>query len=614
MQLLGKLASILKRGRKSFSPPAAVTPPLIQAASNQHENGDIAKKEGIFRQILAEDPNNAKALQVLGVIAQQRGDDNLAIALLTQAVSISPNPAAYNSLGIIHRRKNEIHAAESYFRKALALQPDYLLALNNLGTLFQEQGEPAKAEEMFHAALAQAPRAETYTNLGNIYMDRGELENAERFFQLALDIRPEYSHAHNALGLIYLKRNEPYLAERCFLNALASNPNMVEANSNMGEALRLQGRLEDAETCCRRALLVNPEHVDAYINLSLVLSERGFMDEAESCSRKALALRPDDPTLGWNLALLLLLQGNYEEGLSLYEKRLERSHPLSTGGSAAYQHFRQFPCWRGEHLEGKRILIWTEQGLGDTLMVLRFLPHLKQAGAAQLHVYCPPVLQRLIETIPEVGIVFPSTHLPSDSAFDLHCPSMSLPFLLGSHFGSIPNQVPYVFVPKQLATEWTSRISPSVFNIGLAWAGSRIFQNDGKRSIPLHLFEPLLGVENIRLFSLQKDESAVQLKELGWDILDFMDDCQDMLDTAALVENLDLVISVDTAVAHLAGALGKPVWLLNRHESEWRWGLKREDSPWYPSMRIFRQIRPSDWSEVIQRVTRELTKTLSHTP
>lgn len=639
MPLFKNLARIFGRARGNSVLPIPVDP-SIQAAQAQHQAGRLSEAEAIYRHILAYDPNHVNALQGLGAIAQQRGNAELASKLLTQAIAIFPTPLAYNNLGvtyrslnrlddaqgcfrnalklqpdyaealnnlgIIYREKGDYPQAVVYFRKALALRPNHFSALNNLGTHFQEQGELGKAEELFRAALAQKPSAETLTNLGSILMGRDNIPEAEKLYRLALNIKPEYAHAHNAIGLIHLNRGETILAEKCFRSALASNPDLAEANSNMGEALRLQGQLKEAEKFCRKALFSNPELVDAHTNLSLILSEGGHVDEAETFSRNALALKPNDPTLCWNLALLLLLRGNYQEGWQLYENRLARSHPHATGGTAIYRQFHKFPAWQGEDLAGKRILIWTEQGLGDALMILRYLPFLRRKGATQILVYCHPTLQRLIETIPSVDLTIPFGLTPSFAAFDLHCPSMSLPFL--SRLDSIPNNVPYIYVPKQLVADWAHRVPQSSVNIGLAWGGSKIFQKDNRRSIPLRRFEPLLRLKNIRLFSLQKDESAAQLDELGWNILNFMDDCQDLMDTAALMMNLDIIISVDTAVAHLAGAIGKPVWLLNRHESEWRWGLERKDSPWYPTMRIFRQSEPFEWDTVMQRIAAELEK------
>jgi hypothetical protein len=250
-----------------------------------------------------------------------------------------------------------------------------------------------------------------------------------------------------------------------------------------------------------------------------------------------------------------------------------------------------------------------EEGLGDCLMTMRYLPKLAEKGAGKVLVLADPALARLVQTLPTVGEITSRVDRLSPDSFDLHCPMMSLPYAFGTRADTIPNAVPYLSVPHDMREAWSGRLSGTKRpRVGLVWSGNRNYGRDALRSLSLRQLEPLMGVSGTGFVSLQKGEAAKELQRSDWPILDRMNECADFLDTAALIANLDLVISVDTSVAHLAGALGKPVWLLNRFESEWRWQLDREDSPWYPTMRIFGQPAFGDWNSVLQKIARELNR------
>jgi hypothetical protein len=308
------------------------------------------------------------------------------------------------------------------------------------------------------------------------------------------------------------------------------------------------------------------------------------------------------------LSMLTLLRGDYTEGMELYESRFDALQGDIGCAPELRELLRDSRRWRGEALSGKRLLIWTEQGFGDSLMMLRYLPLLQNRGAGEISVLCEHTLERVVCSISGLHHGLTCTQSASANAFDLHCPIMSLPFLFGTTLDSIPGRVPYITVSTELRDAWKKRLSSiSKTKVGLAWAGSKTLRDDARRSIPFAAFEPLIRSKGVRLISLQKGDGAEQIREWQGQIEDWMDDCNDFMDTAALVHNLDLVISVDSAIAHLAGALGKPIWLLNRYGSEWRWGLGSERSAWYPSMRIFSQQEANNWVRVIARVANELT-------
>jgi hypothetical protein len=304
-----------------------------------------------------------------------------------------------------------------------------------------------------------------------------------------------------------------------------------------------------------------------------------------------------------------LLHGDYETGLQLLESRLEPDaldDPAYDGMRAATRGMMETPRWRGEPLPGQTLLLWADQGMGDSIMMMRYLPEVRRRTGGRVIVECQPPLERIFRAMPEVNeVVLTGTAASRD--FHLQCPMMSLPFVLGTRLATIPDRVPYIPVPDDLVDRWRGKLGRiGAPRVGLAWAGRPALPKDALRSVPLRRFAPLFDTPGVNFFSLQKGDEARQVRETAWKIHDFMDEAGDLLDTAALVGHLDLVISVDTSVAHLAGALGKPVWLLNRLESEWRWMLEREDSPWYPTMRIFRQHSLGDWEPVILRVASAL--------
>jgi len=438
----------------------------------------------------------------------------------------------------------------------------------------------------------------------------GRFAEAESAYRELLASDPNHIDALHFLGVIAYQSGKYELAAESISRALSLNASNPPAHSNLGNVLCALGRLDEGVACYRKALQLSPDLIDAYVNLGNALKVLGDADGAEESYRRALALKPESALTRFNYALLKLLSGEYETGLPLFESRLEEG-ALPQGVwrllQARVAQVREIPRWRGEAVAGKALLVWSDQGLGDSLMASRYLPMLKARGARRLTVFCEQELVRIIGTIPEVDKVIAIGRPEPVGNADYQCPLMSLPLLFDTRLGTIPREVPYLFVPEELRRTWAAKLARTEGpRIGLVWAGGKVFSRDALRSIRLQKFSPLFESVKATFVSLQKGEEARQIAETGLGILDWMDDCRDLLDTAALIEQLDLVISVDTAGAHLAGALGKRVWLLNRFESEWRWMLGRDDSPWYPSMRIFRQRKTGDWDEVVQRMAAAL--------
>jgi len=531
----------------SEAPGAASREALLQTvdvALQHHHAGRFTEAEQLYRQVLSVDSGHFNALYYLGILNHQFGRPERAIELIAQAIARNPADAS---------------------------------AHNCLGELYQQLNKLEDARASHEKALTLAPNhADTYFNLGNVYRKQGKLDDAIGRYEKTLTLDPQFIDAQNALGCVLGMQGRPVEALACFQKVLAVKPDDFDAHNNIGSTFQCLGKPQDAIAHYQRAL----------------------------------ALRPDDARAQWHQSMLLLLLGDYANGLRLYEKRLEAAEGVYlTHLKAIQSKLASKPRWQGESLRGKTLLVWTEQGSGDSLMMLRYVHKLLEAGVKGLVLYCGPELYRLARGFGgSVEASDMTTMLPRPD-YDYHCPIMSLPFLFGTRLETIPDTVPYLYVPADIRAKWAQRLVDTTgLRVGLAWAGSKNYARDLQRSIPPKTFEPLIGISGITFVSLQKEQPGALLTETGWPIRDWMNECEDYLDTAALVESLDLVISVDTAVAHLAGALGKPVWLLNRFESEWRWLLERKDSPWYPTMRIFRQQALHDWDGVIRRLVVDLSQ------
>lgn len=540
--------------------------------------------------------------------------------------------------GMAHFEAERWSAAEEIFKRIVTVHPEFSDGWDWLGRIALRMKHPQRAVEMFDHALALSPdNSVIHKNRGVALAMQGAWDAALLEFQRSLEIDPNYADGHIAVGNVFMARQRPEQALICYQRALALNGDSAKAHSNLGIALQRLGRSDDAIESYRQALALDPNFADAHINLGTVLHESGKLTEALDCYRQALALKPDIIDTHNNLGMVLrslgklseaethfhqalqlqpdsvhaqgglatiaLLSGDLETGFALYETRFAGSDKsLSALFQRNQTRLTGKARWQGEPLQGRRLLVWREQGIGDAIMMMRYLPLLKDKGAGQIVVSCWPEMMRLLQTLPEIDRVIDDRIPPPQTDFDCHCPLMSLPFLFATQLDTIPNMVPYIHVPPDLDEKWAQRLSKvDGLKVGLTWAGSRTQGFDFMRSVSLERFSPLWAIPGVHFISLQKGEPIDDAP-----LLDCMGECQDFLDTAALIQQLDLVISVDTAVAHLAGALAKPVWLLNCYETEWRWLLDREDSPWYPTMRIYRQPTPQDWDGVITKITEEL--------
>jgi len=377
-----------------------------------------------------------------------------------------------------------------------------------------------------------------------------------------------------------------------FQDAISLRPDYFEAMMNLGVACQALGETDRSIQAYRQSLALRPDFYEAHLNLGQALCDLRDFPGAIAEFRKAIALRPDDPDAHFHLSGVLLLTGNFSDGWREYEWRL-----LKPGIGFSESQFAK-PRWTGQDLAGKHIFLHSEQGAGDFIQFCRLAPLLTKRGA-HIILGCPRQLFRLLHSLS--GISELATQSPPADQYDFRCYLLSLPLLLGLTLANIPANIPYLHAEPALCANWQSRLASlgARKKIGLAWAGNPRHTNDHNRSIPLASFSPLSELHNVAFISLQKDDSRNQPPPPGLELIDFTADLSDYADTAALITNLDLVISADTSVAHLAGAMGKPVWTLLPSHPDLRWLLDRPDSPWYPTMRLFRQPAPGDWQTPI---------------
>jgi tetratricopeptide (TPR) repeat protein len=554
----------------------------LNQALQHHQAQQWQAAEAQYQQILTLDASNARTLHLLGVLAQQTGRPHQAITWLRQAIAHHPADAgAHYNLGTALGKIGQWDDAIAHYRQALALAPDFVEALHNLGDALSRQGQHAAAADCFLRALQLRPNfAEAANHAGVACMHLQQTDAAIAHYQTALTLRPDYADAYN----------------------------------NLGVALADARRLDEAIAAYDQALALQPHFVQALSNRALALCEQGRLAESLATHRHALALDPDSAPerarVHFNYSIALLTAGDIPAGWEEHEWRWQLPDLLPQRG------FRQ-PQWRGEPAPGNTLLIHPEGGFGDVLQFCRYAP-LAAARGLRVLLEVPAPLVRLLRTLPGVERVLAlGEALPP---FDWHCPIQSLARAFATTLATIPAPIPYLHANPAHVTRWQARFAPyQALRVGLVWAGNPLAHTaalaamDRRRSMPPAKLAPLFAIPGIQMFGLQKSGPACPAH---LPLVSFMDEAEDFADTAALITQLDLVIAVDTAVAHLAGALGKPVWLLNRFDACWRWlphaPIERRDSPWYPSFRLYRQPDPGDWESPLAELAADLAQLVAH--
>jgi tetratricopeptide (TPR) repeat protein len=565
------------------------------------EQGDADGAVVSFRQALRLRPEDAEAHVGLGSALAKKGDRVRAVASYREALRLDPGHAeAHAALGVALAEQGRLDEAVASLRQALRLRPEHARAHHNLGVALAEQGQLDEAVASLRQALHLRPDyAEACYNLGNTLGKLGRAAEAAAAYRRALEIRPLYADACNNLGLALTEAGLPGEAEVLLRQAVRLRPAFAEGHNNLGLALAAQGRFAEAEAAYGEALRLNPGSVEAHTNLGSAYKEQGRLDEAQACYQFALWLDPSSPSAHWNRALAWLQAGDFERGWAEYEWRWRRK-------KSPPRPFRQ-PRWDGAPLAGRTILLHAEQGLGDTLQFVRYAAAVKARGGTVV-LAGPRALLPLLASAPGVDRLVDDTGALPET--DVHAPLLSLPLLLGTTLATVPGEVPYLGADAARVGRWRERLRGLAGRkVGIVWQGNPGHQWDRHRSAPLAAFAPLARVAGVSLVSLQKGEGAEQLRAAGLPVHELGEDLDRegaFLDTAAVMRCLDLVVTVDTAAAHLAGALGIPVWVALASIADWRWLRDREDSPWYPSMRLFRQQAPGQWEGVFARMASEL--------
>jgi len=442
---------------------------------------------------------------------------------------------------------------------------------------------------------------------GHVLEAEGRIEEAKQHYLDAIRLAPNLAQAHLNLGNFLLATGDLKGALNSFSTAIKHKPDYAGAYYNIGNALLCNGQLDDALANYRKALEINPDYAEVHCVLGIVLKELGQPDGAVESFQKALEINPDLAEANYNLSTLLLSLGHYAEAWPKYEARY---HPNINGKYVILPEV-SFPQWQGEPLSGKSLLIWPEQGFGDEIQFARYIPMLRNLGVSHITMVCKSPLKTLFGTLEGVDAVVSQTEAASLPFHDYWTLSMSLPLHFATTIETIPAGLPYLNVPPERLNQWRSRLPSEGLKVGLVWKGSAGHKNDAYRSLPrLSILAPLWSLPGVTFVSLQKGqgEADAAMPPAGQPILDMGPGIQDFADTAALVTQLDLVICIDTAIAHLTGAMGKPCWvLLPASGTDWRWFMERTDTPWYPGvMRLFRQKQAGDWAATVGEVTKAL--------
>ncbi len=579
---------------------------LNPASPDYHHNlgvalahrGDLDEAIACFRAALRLKPEGASALSNMGLALAQQGKLDEAVRTFQDCLKLQPG-----AVDVLHRLANVLRAGRKpaealpHLERAVALSPQSAELHHSLGLTLADLGRNEDAVAAYREALKIEPKyADALNNLGIVLQNIGQADESIACYRRALRVRPHSAETYNNLGVALAAKELHEEAITAYRAALQLDANSAAAYSNLGNAFRQIGLVEDAIAALDRALQLSPEYAEGYNNKAVALVQAGDPAAAVPCYSRALELKPDYPDAYLNRGLARILLGDYDQGLEDYEWRWRRpKRGMPDWGR---------PPWDGRDPVGRTILLWGEQGLGDTIQYCRYAAVLASRGATPL-LCVPAPLVRLLRTVPGVAKVESSSDkLPP---YACHAPLMSLPKLCGMRgLDEAPAPIPYLAADPAAAAACRERVRGDArVVVGVVWRGNPGYAGDRIRSAAPELLAPLGRIPGVRLVSLQKDVPAEELAAAGAEDVGSQG-WEDFADTAAVVANLDLVVSVDTAAAHLAGALGVPLWLALPSAPDWRWGLDRADSPWYPSARLFRQRRRGDWDDVFQRLAAEL--------
>ncbi|MBF2028140.1 MAG: tetratricopeptide repeat protein, partial [Oscillatoriales cyanobacterium C42_A2020_001] len=615
-----------------MAPMATAIATQLSLAQQHYQAGNLPDAEIAYRQVVEEDPGHLEAWFWLALVTDQQGRPTEAVEHYQKVLQLHPNSAeAHGNLGSVWLKLRRFDEAIAHHRKSVELMPQNAKAHYNLAIALYENDQVDAAITHYQQAVALMPEyANAHHNLGMALYHQGKAEEAITHYQKAVELEPNHASARNSLGVALYQQGKIDEAIEQYRQAIATLPHYVSAHDNLGIALKFQQKLEEAATHFQTAISLRPDYANAYINLGNTMRELGDYDQAIAYCRESIRLQPANADAHNTYGCVLVDLGRFDEAIACYEAAIQHRPDFADAhlnlgiillqvgefqrGFAEYHwrwHTKQCPdlrythaLWKGEDLTGKIILLTAEQGFGDTIQFARYATLVAQRGG-KVVIACQKPLVRLLSTIP--GVAQCADRDKDNVETHVHTPLLELPYILGTTLETIPATVPYVFPPANSSIQLTP-FPNTRLKIGFVWATNPNNSTSGKRSCSVNHFLSLLTVPEVALYSLQKEASDADRSLLqGRDRLqDVQDQLTDFADTAAAIAQLDLIITVDTAVAHLAGALGKPTWLLLAHVPDWRWLMNRDDSPWYPTMRLFRQNKPGEWAEVFERVKQAL--------
>lgn len=574
----------------------------FQQALALHRKGELAQASSLYAHILELQPRHFDALHLQGVIALQRGNPALALELISQALQINPaDAAAHFNRGKALSDLDQHQAALESHDRAIALKPDYAEAHNNRGNALHKLDQIQAALASYDKAIALKPHyAIAYNNRGNVLRALNQDHAALESYARAIAIRPDYAEAHNNSGVALSALQQSEAALQSYDRALASRADYAEAWNNRGVLLLGLGQSQAALDSFDRAIAIRPEYADAFNNRGNALRDLSRHAAATISFEKAIDLQPNEASGHWNLALCDLQTGNFERGWEKYEWRWK----LASGGPIQ-RHLSQ-ALWLGkESLQGKTILLHADQGFGDTLQFCRYAQMVSSMGARVILQAQQGLLGVLASLAGVAQLVANGAELP---AFDFHCPLSSLPLAFRTRLNNIPVPGAYLHASAASVSRWQTMLGPALRpRVGLVWSGRATHINDHNRSVSLAEMLACLPA-GLQYVSLQKELRGADSETLRTrgDVFHVGGELRDFDDTAALCGLMDVVLSVDTSVAHLAGALGRETWVMLPANPDWRWLLDRNDSPWYQSVRLYRQALPRQWAPVFAKVGADL--------
>ncbi len=582
---------------------------LLDQAVACHQKGLLVEAEDFYRRYLGHHPESADALYLLGTAMMQQGHFDESIQIFRNVLISNPEaPDVHNNLGIAYQSKGQWENAARSFQNAIKAKPDYAQAYHNLGSLMEGRGLLADAEKCFRQALEiQKNDPDTLLRLANVVKNQQRWEEAETHYRTLSLMDPTSDEVLVNLGFVLVRQEQLDGALEIYQRILKLKPDYAEIHNNLSFVYERLGRLEEAVAAAKQALQLNPKYAQGCINLGTALRSQHRLDDACDQFQQALKLVPGLPLAEFNYGTTRLLQGRFGEGWAGYERRAET---LLTPPRTFEQ-----PRWDGSPIPGQRLLIFSDQGYGDSLQFSRFLKLAKERSQATLIFECRPATREIFDDLSDVDEVIIDEETDdeaSDVEFDQYLPLASLMRLFDVTIDNLPGETPYLQSNRPLPEyikNMLAELPSGEPKVGLVWRGNPEQARDLLRSCELNVFSPILHEPGVTFVSLQHglaDDDPVRATMQSQNVHDIGSHLQNFAETAAVAGELDLLITVDTAAAHLAGGLGLPVWTLLSYTPDWRWLLDRNDCPWYPSMRLFRQSSWGHWDDVIHRVQTEL--------